>query len=132
MSSAGSPPDGRRDPADSRGPAGRCSTVTPGARMALAGCAGEPLGAYRVTWCPRRPSASAREVTRWLGPAASCGRGELDCEATRAILITSLLRAAVGDRRDHAGSAGEEGRGGQQKGTPQTFTPYGREGVPAS
>jgi hypothetical protein len=29
-------------------------------------------------------------------------------------------------------SAGEEGREAKEKGTPLAFTPYGREGVPAS
>jgi hypothetical protein len=38
-------------------------------------------------------------LSRWLPPVVLRELGELDCEATRAILITSLLRAAVGKRR---------------------------------
>jgi hypothetical protein len=95
-------------------PAGRCSTVTPGARVALAGSAGNRL-VRKGDLVPKAAQRLGKRADVLALAAASRGRGELDCEATRAILITSLLRAAVGDRRDHAGSAGEEGREAKKK-----------------
>src|SRR5262249_61822760 len=63
------------------------------------GALGGPWGAETVTSSAGAARAQARELRRGRGPPLSAGPGELECEATRAILITSLLRAAVGDRR---------------------------------